>query len=74
MVISISVISGAFADQVGAELKSKAERHTVVIRSTILPGTMHKIALPVLGGFSGKKARVDFGACHNPEFLREARR
>jgi GDP-mannose 6-dehydrogenase len=58
-------------EQVGAELKSKAERHTVVIRSTILPGTMHKIVLPVLEEFSGKKAGVDFGVCHNPEFLRE---
>jgi GDP-mannose 6-dehydrogenase len=58
-------------EQVGAALKSKAERHTVVIRSTILPGTMHKIVLPVLEEFSGKRAGVDFGVCHNPEFLRE---
>jgi len=58
-------------EQVGAALKSKVERHTVVIRSTILPGTMHKIVLPVLEEFSGKRAGVDFGVCHNPEFLRE---
>jgi GDP-mannose 6-dehydrogenase len=58
-------------EQVGAALKNKAERHTVVIRSTILAGTMHKIVLPVLEECSGKKAGVDFGVCHNPEFLRE---
>jgi GDP-mannose 6-dehydrogenase len=58
-------------EQVGAALKNKAQRHTVVIRSTVLPGTMHKIVLPVLEEFSGKKAGADFGLCHNPEFLRE---
>lgn len=58
-------------EQVGQVLKSKTERHTVVIRSTILPGTMHQIVIPILEEFSGKKAGVDFGVCHNPEFLRE---
>lgn len=58
-------------EQVGAALKNKPARHTVVIRSTILPGTMRKIVSPVLEEFSGKKAGFDFGLCHNPEFLRE---
>ena len=58
-------------EQIGEALKSKNERHTVVIRSTILPGTMRKIVIPVLEEFSGKKAGVDFGVCNNPEFLRE---
>jgi GDP-mannose 6-dehydrogenase len=58
-------------EQIGAALKSKSERHTVVIRSTILPGTMRKIVIPLLEEVSGKKAGADFGVCNNPEFLRE---
>jgi GDP-mannose 6-dehydrogenase len=58
-------------EQIGEVLKSKNERHTVVIRSTILPGTMRSMVIPVLEEFSGKKAGVDFGVCNNPEFLRE---
>ena len=58
-------------EQIGEALKNKSARHTVVIRSTILPGTMHKIVIPTLEEFSGKKAGIDFGVCNNPEFLRE---
>lgn len=58
-------------EQIGQALREKASRHTVVIRSTILPGTMHKIVIPILEEESGKKAGRDFGVCHNPEFLRE---
>ena len=56
---------------IGDALKSKRTRHTVVIRSTILPGTMRQLVIPVLEEHSGKKAGVDFGVCNNPEFLRE---
>jgi GDP-mannose 6-dehydrogenase len=58
-------------EQLGEALRNKSERHTVVIRSTILPGTMRKIVVPTLEEFSGKKAAVGFGVCNNPEFLRE---
>jgi GDP-mannose 6-dehydrogenase len=58
-------------EQIGEALKQKSDRHTVVIRSTILPGTMRNIVIPVLQEMSGKKAGTDFGVCHNPEFLRE---
>ncbi len=58
-------------EQIGGAIQSKPARHTVVIRSTILPGTMHGIVIPILEESSGKKAGVDFGVCHNPEFLRE---
>lgn len=58
-------------EQIGAALKDKVDHHTVVIRSTILPGTMHKVVIPTLEEFSGKVAGRGFGVCHNPEFLRE---
>jgi GDP-mannose 6-dehydrogenase len=58
-------------EQIGATLKLKTTHHTVVIRSTILAGTMQKLVIPVLEEFSGKVAGTDFGVCHNPEFLRE---
>jgi GDP-mannose 6-dehydrogenase len=58
-------------EQIGHALKNKGARHTVVIRSTVVPGTMRRIVIPILEEFSGKKAAVDFGVCHNPEFLRE---
>jgi GDP-mannose 6-dehydrogenase len=58
-------------EQIGEALRNKRTRHTVVIRSTTLPGTMRGIVIPILQEFSRKKAGQDFGVCHNPEFLRE---
>ncbi len=58
-------------EQIGNALRTKAGRHTVVIRSTILPGTMRNVVIPTLEESSGKRAGEDFGICNNPEFLRE---
>ena len=58
-------------EEIGAALKLKKDWHLVAIRSTVLPGTVRKIAIPVLEQASGKGAGKDFGVCHNPEFLRE---
>lgn len=42
-------------EQIGGALKGKTAHHTVVIRSTILPGTMHGVVIPVLEEFSGEE-------------------
>ena len=58
-------------EQIGTALKGKTARHTIVIRSTVLPGTIHGLVIPALERTSGKRAGADFGVCGNPEFLRE---
>jgi len=58
-------------EQIGHALRDKHAKHTVVIRSTVLPGTMRDIVIPILEESAQKQAGVDFGVCHNPEFLRE---
>jgi GDP-mannose 6-dehydrogenase len=57
--------------EIGAAIRTKAGFHTIVIRSTVLPGTVHGVATPAIERGSGKTAGVDFGVCSNPEFLRE---
>ncbi len=62
-------------EQIGAALATKLATedawHTVVYRSTMLPGTCTDLLVPILEELSGKRAGVDFGVCVNPEFLRE---
>lgn len=59
-------------EQIGEALKNKNEYHTVVLRSTCVPGTTRDVVMPALERASGKKAGVDFGLGNNPEFLRES--
>ena len=58
-------------EEIGAALATKGARHVVVIRSTVLPGTIHELVVPAIERASGLKSGVDFGVCSNPEFLRE---
>ena len=57
--------------QIGEQLSAGAGYRVVVIRSTLLPGSMQSVVIPMLEESSGGKAGKDFGVCINPEFLRE---
>lgn len=59
-------------EQVGAELAKKSGYHSVVIRSTMLPGSMAEVVIPTLEQSSGMKAGDGFGVAIYPEFLRES--
>ncbi|HEY9130468.1 MAG TPA: UDP-glucose/GDP-mannose dehydrogenase family protein [Dyella sp.] len=58
--------------EIGTAMRNKPERHTVVLRSTVLPGTIREVVLPMLEDTSMKRAGRDFGLAVNPEFLRES--
>lgn len=57
--------------EIGAALRQTSSYKVVVIRSTMLPGSMASVVIPSLEESSGKSAGHDFGVCINPEFLRE---
>ncbi|MCX6639769.1 MAG: nucleotide sugar dehydrogenase [bacterium] len=61
----------ACARSIGRALVEKREYHVVVLRSTMLPGSIRNTVIPSIEQESGKKAGQDFGVCINPEFLRE---
>ena len=59
------------AKQIGGALRDKGRFHTVVIRSTVMPGTIDTQVIPALESASGLKHGEGFAVCSNPEFLRE---
>ncbi len=58
------------AEQAGQALRLKSTYHGIVVRSTVLPGTVDKVAA-LVARESGKQPGKDFGVADNPEFLRE---
>jgi GDP-mannose 6-dehydrogenase len=58
------------AEQIGAALLEKDEFHTIVIRSTVLPGTNRRLG-EIIAKHSGKERGKSFTVVSNPEFLRE---
>ena len=57
--------------EIGVALASLDRYHVVVVRSTLLPGSIERHVIPTLEVYSGKRAGKDFGVAINPEFLRE---
>jgi GDP-mannose 6-dehydrogenase len=58
----------AVLNEIGHAIRAKAKRHYVVVRSTVMPGTMRNLVTPRLAEACGN---VPFGVAFNPEFLRE---
>jgi GDP-mannose 6-dehydrogenase len=57
--------------EIGLALRDHQGAPVIVMRSTMLPGTMREVVIPTLEEKSGKRAGAEFGVCINPEFLRE---
>ncbi len=68
--IKLDYIKNCFT-QIAEVLKDKPSYHVIVLRSTVLPGTLESM-IKLVEEVSGKKAGTDFGAVMNPEFLRES--
>ena len=68
--IDLTYVSGAAA-QIGEIVARKRDRHTVVVKSTVVPGTTDSVVRAALEKSSGKRAGEDFGLGVNPEFLTE---
>jgi GDP-mannose 6-dehydrogenase len=59
------------AATIGRGLRAHPSRHTVVLRSTSLPGTAEELVAPAVEAESGLRRGEGFGLAMNPEFLRE---
>ena len=68
--IDLTYVRSAAAE-IGRILKEKRDYQTVIVKSTVLPGTAEGVVLPILEAESGKRGFLDFGLASNPEFLRE---
>ncbi len=59
-------------EEIGLALREKTTPHLVVIRSTVLPGTLQGTVIPLLEKCSGRTLGDQLGVASNPEFLRES--
>lgn len=67
--IDLTYIKSA-ADEIGVALRI-LKNHTVVVKSTVVPGTTESVILPVLEKNSSKTTENGFSIAMNPEFLKE---
>ncbi len=69
--IDLSIIKKAIST-IGKNLKKNKKKPIILVKSTVIPGTMKNVILPILEQKSNKKAGKDFGLVSNPEFLQES--
>ncbi|GGN09361.1 UDP-glucose 6-dehydrogenase AglM [Halarchaeum nitratireducens] len=68
--IDLSIMT-AGAETLGETLAAKDDWHTVVVKSTVVPGSTDETITPAIEEASGTAAGEAFGVGMNPEFLRE---
>jgi GDP-mannose 6-dehydrogenase len=61
----------AVVRSIGTVLRGKIDRHTIVLRSTVPPGTTEDRILPLLEESAGREVGDRLSLVFNPEFLRE---
>ncbi|UWG48069.1 UDP-glucose 6-dehydrogenase [Halanaeroarchaeum sp. HSR-CO] len=61
----------AGAGSVADALSTKEDRHTVVVKSTVIPGTTEDLVGTALAAVEGNELGENVGIGMNPEFLRE---
>ncbi len=67
-IFSLQYAEWAFSE-IGHALAAKDGYHTVVLTSTVVPGSTRQVLLPILEEAPGKKCGPDFGLCYSPEFI-----
>ena len=68
--LDLTYIRNSISD-LAMTLRDHDKYHVIAIRSTMLPGTLENVVLPLLEELSGKRVGSEIGLCTNPEFLRE---
>jgi GDP-mannose 6-dehydrogenase len=61
----------AVVAQIGEQLRGRTRPFLIVLRSTMLPGTMRSLVLPLLTEKAGAAPGTGFDVVFHPEFLRE---
>ena len=69
--IDLSIIKKAIST-IGKNILKSKKKPIILIKSTVIPGTMKKVILPILEKKSNKKNGKGFELISNPEFLQES--
>jgi UDPglucose 6-dehydrogenase len=69
-VIDLKYIRAA-SSEIGSILRDRADYLSVIVKSTVVPGTTDTVVREEIENASGKKLGEGFGLGMNPEFLRE---
>ena len=69
--IGLTYVKGV-CEAIGRALPAHRGFHSAIMRSTIVPGPMDSVCIPLPEQSSGLKAGRDFGVGYYPEFLRES--